>query len=524
MKRYMFSNDLQNIPVVKADVVIVGCGVAGLYAALNLDPQLSCIVLNKAGPLQSNSMYAQGGVASVIKSSSEGDSPAEHLADTLVAGAGLCNVPAVKILVEEACNDINQLISMEVPFDRQEGRLLLTREGGHQKNRILHCGGDATGAHLTRSLYHVAKERANITILDEVFLTDILTNDNEVSGILALDKEEKTLLFATSKVIIATGGIGRVYRNSTNAICSTGDGIAAAIRAGAIVRDMEFVQFHPTALIYPNDSGRFFLISEALRGEGAILRNRRWEAFMQDVHPLADLAPRDIVARAIISEMKRSNIPHVFLDITTQSRSFLRQRFPTIYAECMSRGIDIAKDWIPVMPVQHYFMGGIQTDTEGRTNIAGLYACGEAACTGVHGANRLASNSLLECLVFGRRSAENINNIGVTPPAESTMQMLAAEKEQAVDYDALSLEIRNLMTRKCSIIRNAKDLTVAAERISKISTQLEMMNLSTKKAIESYNQALVALAILAASKKRKKNVGAHYRSDEKQEEEHKIAK
>ncbi|MEI7885673.1 MAG: L-aspartate oxidase [Clostridia bacterium] len=519
MKRYMFNAELQKLKLVETDVVIVGCGVAGLYAALNLAPQVSCVVLNKAGPLQSNSMYAQGGIATVIEPNNEQDDWAQHLADTLVAGAGLCDEQAVKILVEEAWSNITQLINMQVPFDRQAGELLLTREGGHGKDRILHCGGDATGSHLTRKLYQVAKEKQNITILDKVFLTDILTDENGVSGVLALDKEDKICYFTASKVIIASGGVGRVYRNSTNAICATGDGIAAAMRAGAELKDMEFVQFHPTALIYPNDSGRFFLISEALRGEGAILRNRRWEAFMQGIHPLADLAPRDIVARAIISEMKKSNIPHVFLDITTQTRSFLRHRFPTIYEECMSRGIDIAKDWIPVMPVQHYFMGGIKTDTEGQTNVLGLYACGEAACTGVHGANRLASNSLLECLVFGRRCAQHINDSNIFAPAQRAFPMLSSEYEEIVDFDAYSSEIRNLMTRKCSIIRNAKELAAADERIKKIAEQLEQLNLATKKGIETYNQALVALAILEASTKRKKSVGAHYRSDEEQEGE-----
>jgi len=486
---------------------------AGLYAALNLDSHINCVVLNKAGAQNSNSMYAQGGIATVIQPN-KNDDPEQHHADTLVAGAGLCDEDAVRVLVEEAWSNIEQLINMGVPFDTNNGDLLLTREGGHGKNRILHSGGDATGFHLTQRLYEVAKQRANIKIIDDMFLADIITDENGVAGVLAIDDKNKSHLFSSTHVIIASGGVGHVFENSTNAICATGDGIAAASRAGAELKDMEFVQFHPTALIYPNEDGRFFLISEALRGEGAILRNDLGEAFMQGVHPLADLAPRDIVARAIVTEMERRNITHVYLDITSLPQSFLEKRFPTIYRECMQHGIDISKDFIPVMPVQHYFMGGINTDLDGKTNITGLYACGEAARTGVHGANRLASNSLLECLVFGRRSAKYINGSDLNSP-NINFETTSNEKDAEVDYKAYSDEIREIMTQKCGIIRNGNDLLQAQSKIGEMLKHIESNKLKTAEGLETYNQAQVALEILKASITRKKSVGAHYRSDDK---------
>lgn len=513
MKRYISDCNLHDVKRVDTDVVIVGCGAAGLYTALNLDSRLQCVVLNKAGAKHSNSMYAQGGIATVIQPN-EFDDTDQHFKDTITAGAGLCDEKAVRVLVDEAWSNIEQLININVPFDKNNGNFLLTKEGGHGKNRILHCGGDATGLHLTRRLYEVVSEKDNIRILDMIFISDILTDENGVTGILALDGQSELCYFAASKVIIASGGIGHVYRNSTNAICATGDGIAAAGRAGAVLKDMEFVQFHPTSFIHPNENGRYFLISEALRGEGAILKNRRGEPFMQGVHPLADLAPRDIVSRAIVMEMKKSDIPNVYLDITAKSRNFLKERFPTIYGECMLRGVDIAKDWIPVIPVQHYFMGGIKTDIDGRTNIPGLYACGEAACTGIHGANRLASNSLLECLVFGRRSARHINGSDIFSPKTKDYETKALKKDEGVDFDSYSSEIRTLMTKKCGIIRNEKDLMEAYSRISEIFEELDAMELETKNKIETYNQSFIASAVLLASIARKKSVGAHYRIDD----------
>jgi L-aspartate oxidase len=513
LKRYIINKSLQDMEKVEADVVIAGSGAAGLYTALNLDSRLKCVILDKSGADVSNSMYAQGGIATVV---APGDDIEQHYQDTLVAGAYLCDEKAVRVLVTEARENIEQLIGMQVPFDRdKKGNLSLTREGGHGQNRILHCGGDATGLHMTRRLYEVACARENIQMVHNAFLVDIVTGENGVSGVIAMLEEGRYTYFKAPKVVVASGGIGRVYRNSTNARCATGDGIAAAFRAGAVLKDMEFVQFHPTALVHPDNTGRFFLISEALRGEGAVLRNRRWEAFMEGVHPLADLAPRDIVTRAIIREMQKSDLPHVYLDITFKTREFLRNRFPTIYTECMRRDIDIAVDWIPVKPVQHYFMGGIQTDTDARTSVAGLYACGEAACTGVHGANRLASNSLLECLVFGRRCARDINGSNPAQPETPVIKTRSREFKDDIDFDSCRREIRELMTKKCSVIRNGQDLSDARERILELYDKLDIIDLDTAKGFETFNIAMVALAILNASINRKKSVGAHYRTDDR---------
>lgn len=498
-----------------ADVVVVGSGIAGLYTALNLPASIRCVVLNKAGIENSSSMYAQGGVATVLDSNQFGDNPQRHLEDTLIAGAGLCDEAAVSVLVREGQANIERLISLGVPFDRrQDGELRMTREGGHRENRVLHCGGDATGLGITRQLYTVARNRKNITILDRYFLIDILTAENGVAGVLALDEENRICHLSAPRVVIATGGTGHIYRNSTNPACATGDGIAAAQRAGAELRDMEFVQFHPTALIYPNETGRFFLISEALRGEGAILRNRRGDAFMESVHPLKDLAPRDIVARAIVREMIKFDIPCVYLDITAQPREFLKNRFPTIYGECMRRGIDIARHWIPVFPVQHYFMGGIQFDINACTSIPGLYACGESACTGIHGANRLASNSLLECLVFGRRCAAHIEKTFGEKPGRVSVRPEGGRNPDGIDFDSVRSELRTMMTQKCGILRNRADMSDAETWVGEYLAKFNDMELRSREQMETYNLLQVSSEVLRASISRKKSVGAHYRTDE----------
>lgn len=494
------------------DVIVFGAGAAGLYTALNLDGRLSVAVLNKRGLEESNSMYAQGGVAAVVLKE---DTYEQHVEDTLVAGAGLCDLDAVRVLVHEGPHEIQKLIDMGVPFDRDPcGDMVVSREGAHHVNRIVHCGGDATGLYLTTTMANDACKRKNITILNNVTVFDILTDgDGAAAGVLAQDDCGRNLLIRAPYCVAATGGIGRVYRNSTNSNCATGDGIACALRAGAELMNMEFVQFHPTALIHPDANMRYFLISEALRGEGAVLRNRRWEAFMKDVHPMADLAPRDIVTRAISEQMHRYDLPNVYLDITSRSREFLSSRFPVIYEECMKRGIDIAVNWIPVIPVQHYFMGGIKTDLWGRSSVEGLYACGESSCSGVHGANRLASNSLLECLVFGNRCAQDING---REPAERKKPELPTRKksERQFDFEASRTHIRRNMTKKCGIIRNQEKMEEAANLLGDYYEQLVDMDLKGRMQVETLNMATVGLRILDAAMARKKSVGAHFRSDE----------
>lgn len=512
MREYAFCTDLSDAQVLDFDVVITGTGIAGLYSALNLDEGLSCAMLNKLGVEESNSIYAQGGIASVTLSS---DSWESHLNDTLVAGAGLCDEQAVEVLVKEGPRDIQRLMQLGVPFDRDENdEIAISTEGAHSFNRILHCGGDATGFHVTNTLYDTIKQRENVTFLNNTTLVDILTDDNKsVIGVVAQSNDGRYLILRSSNVIVASGGIGRVYRNSTNASCATGDGIASAIRAGAFVDNMEFVQFHPTALIHPDFNIRYFLISEALRGEGAILRNRKWEPFLKSVHPMADLAPRDIVSRAIVNEMKKNDLPNVYLDITSRPREFLRKRFPIIYKECMKRGIDIAVNWIPVVPAQHYFMGGIKTDENGLTSIEGLYSCGESASTGVHGANRLASNSLLECLVFGRHCASHINGRITENKKEVKVTYDNKKTEDELDFETFRSQIRNIMTKKGGIIRNDKELTEAISDIGVFYDRLKKAKLYCNNEIETLNMSTVALAVLSAAQKRKISVGAHYRED-----------
>lgn len=516
MRRYLYNENKPPQNEYDYDVVIVGCGIAALYAALNLDDNLSCALINKSGTSESNSIYAQGGIASVIEAT---DNVQDHFNDTIYSGAGLCNESAVRVLVEEGPNDIKNLIELKVPFDLDsEGNYAITREGAHSHNRILHCGGDATGYLMTRTLIQKVSEKDNLTVFNNHCLCDIFTNKDQVSGISTIDENGEFNVFNTSKVIIASGGIGRIYRKSTNAYTQTGDGIAAAIRAGANVGDMEFIQFHPTALIHPDNNGRYFLISEALRGEGAVLRNRRWKRFMCDAHPMADLAPRDVVTRAIIWEMKNHDLPHVYLDITHKSRAFLENRFPTIYQECLNREIDIAVDWIPVVPVQHYFMGGIVTDLNGRTNINGLYACGEAANTGVHGANRLASNSLLECLVFGRRCAQHINqsNVSLIEFDYSVIDKFEYNKN-LIDLNTIRSQIRHIMTQKCGVLRNKTEMIEAIEQIDDYYNMLEQNNISSSKEAILLNMTTVSLSVLKAALSRENSVGAHYRSDEVKE-------
>ncbi len=519
MRRYLFNGSLEGVPVENFDVVIVGHGIAGLYTALRLDPSLSCAVLTKSDPQLSSSWLAQGGIAAVMI---EEDTRAAHIQDTLVAGAGLCDEQAVRTLIAEGPRDVQNLIDWGVPFDLDDsGNIVLTREGGHSASRILHCGGDATGRGVTQRLAELAAGRPNLWMRDHVYLIDVLVDDGETTGVLAWDNGYR--VYRAPHVVICTGGIGQNYEYTTNPSTSTGDGIAAAIRAGAQVKDMEFVQFHPTALMSRDPSRRFFLISEAVRGEGAVLRNVQGDRFMQDIHPMAELAPRDIVTRGIMREMEKTQSTYVYLDSTHRTVDELSARFPTIYAECLRQGIDISRQWIPIRPVQHYMMGGIRTGLDAMSNVPGLYAVGEAACTGVHGANRLASNSLLECLVFGRRCAQAIGGSGrraAAPLLPEAQPPLPAGK---ADLPELRWLLRHRMMKNGGIVRRTPDMRETLSFIREMKETLESARMSTLDHIELMDMATVSEAVLTAALDRGTSVGAHFREPDPEVEPAEIA-
>ena len=525
-RRYIFNG--MNIASVndEFDAVIIGCGIAGIYAALHISPDKKVALVNKGELSSGSSYYAQGGIAAVI---SDSDSYMLHIEDTLNAGAGLCDEEAVKVLVGEGPENIRALMDLNVPFDvNSEGELLITREGGHRRRRVVHCGGDATGRQTTHRLWEIAAERENIRFFFGISLADIILNDkNEAAGVILKDSRNGggsgEFIMASGNIILATGGIGQVYNYTTNPKGSVGDGISAAHRAGAVVESMEMVQFHPTTLIPHYESDRLFLISEAVRGEGGILRNRRGEAFMRGVHEMADLAPRDIVTRAIYKELLKSGDACVFIDAGSMTHEFFAERFPTIYGECVKFNINVPVDFIPVRPAQHYHMGGIKTDLYGRTNIPGLYACGETASTGIHGANRLASNSVLECLVFGKRCAEYINDNwaagaalcdrppnGFSPPPSSTV---FGKKLDSHQIKGFANEIKNIMTLYAGAIKTVGGLLYAIERIGRIADFLDGSDISAPEEAELYNMAQVAQMVVASALDRKENIGAHYVED-----------
>lgn len=511
MRRYLFSSENVKNDGTVYDAVIVGGGLAGLYCALCIDPKFKVALISKGGIDSGSSWLAQGGIAAVTQDS---DSFEDHIKDTLTAGAGHCDRQAVEVLVKEGPKDIEKMIELGVPFDKDaDGNIIVTREGGHCCRRILHCGGDATGKLMTKTLGQVVSERENIDVYFNTFLVDVLTDENGASGVVVNDGKCDRAIFSRN-VVIATGAVGQLYKYSTNPGGATGDGIAAGMRAGAVCKDMEFVQFHPTALAAGIDDGKMFLISEAVRGEGGILKNSKDEAFMHDKHSLMDLAPRDIVTREILKEMKRTGDECAYLDVSSMDEEFFSKRFPTIFAKCRSLGINVPYDKIPVVPTEHYFMGGIRTDLKARTAVSGLYACGEAACTGVQGANRLASNSTLECLVFGRRAAETINaDFRPVSGYDFKVPETAALSEKEPELSEVSDDIaymKEIMTQKAGPVRRMSELEDACAKLEKIYAKYEGRKLSNIEEYTVFNAASASLAIAESALSRKQSIGAHY--------------
>lgn len=490
--------------------LIIGSGIAGLYTALVAAQQgMEVLLITKERLRDCNTEYAQGGIAAVMD---RGDSPQLHLEDTVTAGAGLCDPLAVEILVNEGPERIRELIELGVPFDRKGGHLSLTQEGAHSRRRILHAGGDATGQVVWRVMEGAVRSQPHLTLCENVSLVDLLIDAGQCRGALVYDGNQGELRVIWAGVtLLATGGSGQVYEHTTNPDVATGDGVAVAFRAGAEIADLEFVQFHPTTLNHPQSRG--FLISEAVRGEGGLLRDGNGERFMLKYHPQAELAPRDVVARAIYAQWQGAKPGGAFLDVTGMGKAYLAQRFPTIYKTLRHLGIEPGKEYIPVTPAAHYLMGGIRVDHWGATSIPGLYACGEVACNGVHGANRLASNSLVDGLVFGYRAVHRVVQGGMPQP--SRLKLASAELQPAttvVDYKAIRQQLRSLMERCGGIIRNAPDLERGLQQLNQMEVFLQG-DVGEKDNYEVKNMLIVSRLILLFSLRRTESRGAHYRSD-----------
>ncbi len=505
------------IPHLYTDFLVVGSGVAALRCAIKLSEYGKVLLITKGKLIDSNTFEAQGGVAVPISS----EDTTSHLTDTLKAGRDLNNPEVVKILVEKGRARVEELVKWGATFDTKGGKFHLTREGGHSHSRILHAGGDATGREISRVLIARVMVTPNISFSEFTFAVDLLVERDTCLGVLGFREKEGFIAILAKKTILATGGAGQVYRETTNNQVITGDGIAMAYRAGCEVMDMEFMQFHPTAL-YIAGAARL-LISEAVRGEGGILRNKFGEAFMKKYHPEGDLSPRDVVVRGIFAEMLKTRTTHVYLDVTHIPFKKLKKRFPHIIQACNNVGVDVRYAPIPVRPSAHYFMGGIRVNKRGETSLEGLYACGECACSGLHGANRLASNSLLEGLVFGEIVGEQ---------AGSTLQRSSYPRRRipygdtypggshlSLDLQDVKMSLKSLMSRHVGIIRDEESLQEAEERIRFWCGYIMKREFFYPEGWELQNLLTIARLIVNAAKVRKESRGVHYRRDYPEEKD-----
>lgn len=510
--RYLIAFDSRTAVHRFADVLVIGAGLAGLRAALEIPGDLDVLVVTKDTITESNSQYAQGGLAGVRAAD---DTFADHVQDTLVAGDGLCDRAVVEMVVREAPNEIDRLVAWGTQFDFEDGQLALTREGGHSHRRIVHALGDATGHEVMRAVIARARESKNIAIWDETFTLDLLTHEGRCRGALIHRPGVGPILVWARETILASGGSGMVYRETTNPPVATGDGMAAAYRAGAELRDMEFMQFHPT-ILYVAGSARY-LISEAVRGEGAYLRDVHGDRFMPAADPRAELAPRDIVSRAIFRTMERTQHPNVYLDLSHLDAEMVSRRFPGISRVCRSFGLDITRDRIPVRPGAHYMIGGVTVDISGRTTLPGLWAAGEVTSSGLHGANRLASNSLIEGLVYGGVCGRGVTQAIRENPGSLAPLPLRFQSHQStgetLDVPDLTNSLRSLMVRKMGIVRDAARLDEAKHDVDFWCRYVLARQFQHRAGWELQNLLTVAKLMILAARERTESRGTHYRSD-----------
>jgi L-aspartate oxidase len=515
----MMELTLMNEKNEQVDYLILGAGISGLRAAIELANAARVLVLTKGEIYESSTEHAQGGIAAAL---AEDDEVYLHLQDTLQAGDGLCREDAVKILVEQGPQEIKKLIDWGMEFDREGTKLAFTREGAHSRSRVLHAHGDSTGAQILRALMVKVKTLPTIEIRPYTFVTDLLMDGAKVAGVNYIDVKGLRLRTIEAKgVVLATGGMGQVYKETTNPDVACGDGVAIAYRSGALLSDLEFIQFHPTAL-YAKGAPRF-LLSEALRGEGAILRNIDLHRFMPHYHEAGELAPRDIVSRAIVMEMRKTGAEFVYLDLTGLKEDHVKGRFPRIYATCLRYSLDITTDLLPVRPAAHYAMGGVATDLNGNTSLEGLYAAGEVAATGVHGANRLASNSLLEGLVFGARVGASARRHSCHTHSKTAGAEQATREPQASphaephpstptgDISQIVKQLRQILWDKVGIIREQAALSEAVLQLEELSIP-EPVPLD-RPCHEAQNMLAVARLITSSALARRESRGAHYRTD-----------
>jgi L-aspartate oxidase len=517
-RRYLVDINSALIHQQSTDYLVIGAGIAGLRAAIEAAQNGSVILTTKGTVEDSNTWHAQGGIASVLDKADSFDS---HIADTLRTGGGLSDEKIVALVVRQGPQLIRQLLNWGCAFDMDDGSIATTLEGGHSHPRIAHAHGDETGRIIAQTLISKARQQRNINIIENFFTIDLLTTSgeqgrttesNKCLGVIGWHKDKGIQIIWASNIILATGGAGQLYRETTNPTCSTADGLAIAYRAGAILQDLEFVQFHPTTLYVAGASRA--LITETLRGEGAVLRDVKGRAFMKDYNPAAELAPRDIVSRAILEQMLKTKSTHVFLDIRHFNKEHFSKRFPVISEICESFEIDISKDLIPVRPSAHYMVGGVKTDELARTNIENLYAAGEVSSTGLHGANRLGSNSLLEGLVFGRLAGQ----AAIAPrPADNKQPLIKFQiphsKLAYLDMADLRYSLRALMWRNVGLTRKAHDLKVAIDQIRFWQRYVMDKQFDNPQGWELQNMLTVCLLIAQSALARKESRGVHYRRD-----------